>query len=81
MGAKKRPMPTPEMMKGTIMAVYAIDVLAMSPSQARPIAIRLRPTPMSRPPPTRSESAPATGATKIGASVQGRIESPASRGE
>ena len=36
---------------------------------------------MSGRPPTRSESAPAMGATIIGMSVQGRTRSPASSGE
>ena len=45
------------------------------------MAWSVRPLPMSSPPPMRSDSAPAMGATNIGASVQGRMAMPASSGE
>ena len=49
--------------------------------QASAIAWRVRPSPMIRFGLIRSESAPATGAMNIGASVQGRIRSPEPSGE
>ena len=68
-------------MNGATRLTYSTVVLETSPIHARPIAMSVRPTPMSSPPPMRSESAPATGATNIGASVQGRTARPASSGE
>ena len=45
--------------------------------QPSPMACSASPTPMSRRPLMRSESAPAIGATKIGIAVQGRMRRPA----
>jgi hypothetical protein len=80
-GAKKSAMPMPEMKNGITTSLYGIVGVVTVEIQARPIACSASPTPMIRCPPMRSESAPATGAMKIGIAVHGRIRTPAWSGE
>src|SRR6266508_4589695 len=68
-------------MTGTISWVYGTVGEVITASQANPVAWSVSPTPIRSPPPTRSDMAPAIGATKIGASVQGRTRRPAWNGE
>jgi hypothetical protein len=52
----------------------------MAAMDASPDAYRIKPTPMSRCPPIRSERAPAIGATKRGMIVHGRMRTPLASG-
>ena len=69
-------MPTPEIRNGPTNATYAVVGVETAAIHARPIACSASPAPINRCPPTRSDSAPAIGATSIGIAVQGRIRSP-----
>jgi hypothetical protein len=62
-------------MNGGTSEPYSTVVLATRPSHARPMACSVRPAPMSTPP-TRSESAPAMGATMIGTIGMGLFFAP-----
>ena len=62
-------------------SMYGVVGVETAAIQARPAACSASPTPISRWPPIRSESAPAIGATKIGIAVHGRIRRPDSSGE
>ena len=80
-GAKNRPIPTPERTKGATSAEYGTVGVDTAASQARPAACRASPTPMIRGPGTRSERAPAIGATTMGIAVHGRMRRPEPSGE
>src|SRR5262245_43784700 len=80
-GAKKSPIPTPARMKGATSAEYDTAGDDTAASQARPAACRASPTPMILGPGTRSDSAPAIGATMTGIAVHGRTRRPEPSGE
>jgi hypothetical protein len=80
-GAKKSPIPIPEIANGATMSMYGVVGVETAAIQPSPIACSASPTPMMRPPPIRSDRAPAIGATKIGIAVHGRIRSPDWSGE
>src|SRR3954462_4480761 len=72
-GAEDSPLPTPEITNAGTRLEYATVGLVIDASQARPIACSPRPVAISGLPPIRSESAPASGAMKIGIAVQGSV--------
>ncbi len=80
-GAKKSAIPTPATMNGAIRDVYGTSGVETRPIHASATACRVSPVPMMSRGLIRSESAPATGAMNIGASVHGRMRSPAPSGE
>jgi len=80
-GAKKSAMPAPERMNGITRSLYGVVGVDTEAIHARPAACIASPRPISFWPPTRSDMAPAIGATKIGIAVHGRIRSPAWNGE
>ena len=80
-GAKYIAIPIPESTNGTTSSEYGVVGVETSAIQASPTAWSASPTTSSGRPPIRSESAPASGATRIGIAVHGRIRSPAWSGE
>jgi hypothetical protein len=79
-GAKKSAMPIPARMNGPTRLVYATSGVTAA-IQASAAAWRARPATISGCPPTRSERAPAMGATNTGATVHGSTRKPAASGE
>src|SRR6266536_4716989 len=72
-GAKKSAIPTPATMKGPISSAYGVVGVVTEAIQASAPACIARPTPIRFLAGILSESAPASGAMNIGASVQGSI--------
>lgn len=80
-GAKYRLIPTPAITNGGTSRTYATVGEEIRASQASAADISPIPTTRSGRAPTRSESNPAIGATRIGMAVHGSVLRPASSGE
>ena len=74
-------MPTPERTNGSTSVGYGVVGVETAAIQARPIACSASPAPISGGRRSRSESAPAIGATNIGIAVHGRMRRPEPNGE
>jgi hypothetical protein len=80
-GAKNIAMPTPAITNGATSCEYGVSGSETMPIHASAAACIASPTPMIVFAGMRSESAPASGAMNIGASVHGRIRRPEPSGE
>ena len=80
-GANTSAMPVPAITKAGTMRPYAMSGSVVTASQASAPACRASPDAISGRLPMRSDRIPATGATKIGIAVQGKVRMPASSGE
>ncbi|KRB75610.1 hypothetical protein ASE03_16890 [Kitasatospora sp. Root187] len=79
-GAIAKPIPAPATSIPPTNWEYGVSAEATRLIQDRPTAWRKRPSAISRPPPTRSVSAPAIGAITIGIRVQDSVSTPACSG-
>ena len=71
----------PESTNGPTRSTYGVVGVLIAAIQSSPAAWSASPTAISRCPPIRSESAPASGAMKIGIAVHGRMRRPDWSGE